>query len=104
MYRDYVKQNDTWEEKAKSLYEAQKLKDYYSKLSSKMLDELISLSGKQDSSGKEYVLSTYSRLGSVEYNRIPELKTIDLNKYRKDNVTVWKLEYVGNLLEKVIHE
>lgn len=101
MYKDYVKQNDIWEEKAKKLYEAQKLKDYYSKLSSKMLSELVSLSGEQDSSGKEYVLSTHSRLGSVEYNRIPELKTVDLNKYRKDNVKVWKLEYVGNMLNEI---
>lgn len=33
-----------------------------------------------------------SRAGTVEYAKIPELKNIDLNKYRKPGTTFWKIE------------
>ncbi len=31
------------------------------------------------------------RIGSVDYSAIPELKQIDLDRYRKPIVRVWKL-------------
>ena len=32
------------------------------------------------------------RKGNIDYSAIPVLKTIDLDKYRKDNVEIWKLK------------
>ena len=42
-----------------------------------------------------YQLTVTSRPGSVDYSAIPELKSVDLDKYRKDPVQVYKLEYTG---------
>lgn len=42
-----------------------------------------------------YQLTVTSRPGSVDYSSIPELKSVDLDKYRKDPVQVYKLEYTG---------
>jgi len=42
-----------------------------------------------------YRLSFIIRQGSVDYSKIPQLANIDLNIYRKDDVTVSKLEFLG---------
>jgi hypothetical protein len=42
-----------------------------------------------------YVMVMSQRPGSVDYSAIPELKSVDLDKYRKDPVQVYKLEYTG---------
>lgn len=42
-----------------------------------------------------YQLTQTFRPGAVEYSAIPELKSVDLDKYRKDPVAVFKLEYLG---------
>jgi hypothetical protein len=43
-----------------------------------------------------YVMVMSQRPGSVDYSSIPELKSVDLDKYRKDPVSVYKLEYTGD--------
>lgn len=42
-------------------------------------------------SGKKFILSSYERKGAVDYNAIPVLKGIDLEKFRKDPVICWKV-------------
>ena len=101
-FTNYVNQNDVWEEKAAKLYEIQKLKAYYSKLATALSKELVDLSGGQNSAGKEYVFHYHLRVGSVDYTQVPELKFVDLDKYRKGEVLIWKLENVGQkVLEKI---
>jgi len=101
-FNEYVKQNSVWETKAAKLYEIDKLRSHYTKLASSLKKELVGLSGGQNSAGKEYVFHYTTRNGSVNYKQIPELKFVDLDMYRKDKVTVWKLENVGNrFLDKI---
>jgi hypothetical protein len=94
-FKDYVKQNNTWEEKAEKLYEIQKLRAHYNKLADSLLQDLIKLSSGQNSLCKNYVFRSYNRVGAIDYKRVPELKYVDLEKYRKDSITMWKLENVG---------
>jgi len=93
--KNYVKQNSTWEEKAEKLYEAQKLKLYYSKLSLKLMADLLESSEKKKSKGKTFVFHYSYKAGTIDYKSIPELASIDLNAYRKDDIKVWKLENIG---------
>lgn len=53
--------------------------------------QLISLSEGQSSIGGGVKLSKSLRKGSVEYSRIPELGTVDLDAYRKDPSEVWRV-------------
>jgi len=101
-FKDYVKQNNIWEKKAEKLYEIQKLKAHYTKLSRDLAEELVDLSGKQNCVGSKFVFHSYTRRGSVDYSSIPELKHINLDVFRKDDIQLWKLENVGsNVLEKI---
>lgn len=99
---NYVKQNNIWDQKAEKLYEAQKLKSHYTELASKLSTELVELSGGQDSAGKSHVFHSHNRTGAIDYKLVPELKFVDLNKYRKEDIQVWKLENIGsNVLNKM---
>jgi putative phage-type endonuclease len=54
-------------------------------------DALISLSHGQSSIGGGIKLSKRVRRGAVNYDAIPQLDDVDLNKYRKDNVEYWNI-------------
>lgn len=41
--------------------------------------------------GKKFVMSSYERKGNVDYEAIPVLKNIDLEKFRKDPIVCWKV-------------
>lgn len=103
-YKDYVKQNNAWELKAEKLFEIQKLKSHYTKLSSQLSKELIDLSGKQNCVGSRFVFHSYTRKGSIDYTSIPELQHINLDIFRKDDIQLWKLENVGESFLKKIDD
>jgi len=52
-------------------------------------DELIRESGGLSVKVSGLTISKSPRRGNIEYNAIPELKSIDLNKYRKKSIEVW---------------
>lgn len=78
--------------------EAYKLKMTIKSLE-KQYDSLMSCLKESFNQGQSrwdnYQLTVTSRPGSVDYASIPELKSVDLDKYRKDPVQVYKLEYTG---------
>lgn len=41
----------------------------------------------------DYFYNYTTRSGSIDYKKIPELKSVNLEDYRKDLVRVWKLDY-----------
>jgi hypothetical protein len=53
--------------------------------------ELIFLSGESNSKGAGISLCQVVRKGSVDYSKIPELKEVDLDKYRKDSISSWRI-------------
>ena len=101
-FKNYKKQNSVWEKIANQLNEAQKMKDYYSKLATSLSKDLQELSYNQDSIGQNYVFYSMDRKGPIDYKNIPELKNIDLGLYRKEDIQFWKLEYLGsNVINKI---
>lgn len=52
---------------------------------------LIFLAKDQSSKGGGISLSRYVRRGAVDYAKIPELKSVDLEKFRKPNSVSWRI-------------
>ena len=80
-----------WLMTAKELYNIQQQRRALEKREAELGTELRALSNNQPKAfgGMRYYFEI--RTGSVDYNSIPELKSVDLNKYRKPSLTVWKL-------------
>lgn len=57
----------------------------------KAKNDLIELSKGQNCRGLAICLTKVARKGNVDYSQIPELKTIDLEKYRKPMTQYWKI-------------
>jgi len=57
----------------------------------KLREALISLSENQNSLGGGIKLSKLIRKGNVDYSKIPELKAVDLEKFRKSPIGYWKI-------------
>jgi len=53
--------------------------------------ELIKLSGDQNCSGDGLKVMKTTVRGRVDYDAIPELKDVDIDKYRKKSSTIWKI-------------
>jgi len=101
-YKDCIKQNHSWEEIAEKLYEARKMKLFYTKITEQLMEKLLKLSNNKKSMGKDYAFHYSYRIGNVDYNSIPELHNVDLNKYRKEDIRVWKLESIqSKILDKM---
>jgi hypothetical protein len=57
----------------------------------KLREELIELAANQSSQGGGIRLTLSTRKGLIDYQSIPALKEIDLEKYRKPYAKVWTL-------------
>lgn len=68
-------------EKIKALEES---KEVYRK-------ELLNMSGDQSCSGQGIKVLKTTMKGRVCYDDIPEIKTVDIEKYRKASTTMWKI-------------
>ena len=55
-----------------------------------ILAELVKLSGEKDASIHGRPLTKVERKGSVDYAKVPELKGLDLEKYRKKGSSFWR--------------
>ncbi len=53
--------------------------------------QLIFLSGESNVRGGGLSLCNVKRKGHVEYSRIPELRGVDLDKYRKECISTWRI-------------
>jgi len=84
--------NKEWNEIADCLSKAKQARKYYENLEAQYLEELKRLSGGQPAIGNIYELKAVVRLGSIDYKKIPELQSIDINQYRKAPVTNWILQ------------
>lgn len=52
---------------------------------------LIQMAGTQNVTGGGVRLTRSLRKGSIQYSQIPELEQVDLEKYRKEPVEMWRL-------------
>jgi len=64
---------------------------YYEDLEKETREKLIELSLKSNAKGANIALSKIVRKGNVEYCKIPELKNVNVNEYRKPAIETWRL-------------
>ncbi len=92
---DYIIRNDDlWQQcayKWKTLNE--KMKEL-EKEEEDLKKQLIFLSGQSNSKGGGISLCQIQRKGNVDYSKIPELKNVDLDLYRKNTLTTWRITCV----------
>ena len=90
--RDYIKTDDDM-----SYYTASKLLDLKKKIKELEMQEkdltadLLLMCQYKNTQGRNFKITKTIRKGSVEYTKIPELEWVDLEKYRKKPIDVWRI-------------
>lgn len=89
---DYTERDDDlWRECAKGwLFVSSHLKEL-EKQEEELRKQLIFLSGESNTKGAGISLCRVQRAGNVDYSKIPELKNVDLDKYRKATINSWRI-------------
>lgn len=90
-----IKRDNIWTQKAKELYRVRQLRLQYEKTEKTLLKTFKVLNNGVDSIGGGYKFTITTRTGSINYKDIPELKDIDLTLYKRDDVEICSIEYVG---------
>jgi len=92
MERDYkMKDDPQWSQAASRwIFVSQKLKDL-EKEEEEARKELISLSENQNVMGSGVKLTRMLRRGNIEYSKIPELKGVNMETYRKKPIEYWRI-------------
>lgn len=86
--KDFIKRDDEeWAQLAKEWIEISKIEDRKDQIRKKLID----LSGRSNSMGGGIKLSKIPRKGLVDYKSIPEIRGLDLEKYRKPNIETYRI-------------
>lgn len=90
---DYIQRNDKeWEEYAQKWKQLTDSIKFLEKEEELMRKHLIDLGGSSSHvKGGGISLCQITRKGMIDYSRIPELKTVDIEKYRKESTTNWRI-------------
>ena len=76
---------------ATELWEIQKIRKSYEEKEEQLKQQIKSICNDENYSAGGFTYSYIIRKGNVDYSRIPELKSINLDDYRKEDVKQWKL-------------
>ena len=87
-----IERDEKWVAKAREFAIVKKTMKELRETEDRLQKELIELSEGVDSRGGGYIFTCTPRLGSVQYKDIPELKDVNLERYRGESVDVWKIE------------
>jgi hypothetical protein len=91
---EIIKNNPTWVALAEKLYETKAKIKYLEEIEAELSKTLLAESNFEDTSIAGYTYKKVERPGSVDYSKIPQLKDVDLNPFRKESVIFWKLSFV----------
>lgn len=80
-----------WLKTAHNLYEVQLLRKNLETQERELIKKLKDLSHNQTTAHGDFVFVVTTRKGNVDYNAIPELAKVNLEKYRKADVATWRL-------------
>ena len=90
--KDYISKDDElWSMAAESWIKCNTELQYWKAREEEMRESLIALSSGNNSKGGGIKLSKFIRKGNVEYKSIPELRGVDLDKYRKRPIECWRV-------------
>ena len=82
----------TWTDVANQAWQARKQRMYFEKIEKNLFEQLRILSDNQERSEGGFLFHSIIRKGTVDYTIIPQLKSVDLEQYRKADIICWKLE------------
>jgi putative phage-type endonuclease len=89
---DYVSRSSLeWELTCVDGLHAKKQAEFWEKKWADCREKLIVLSEGKNSKGAGVIITQHVRKGSVDYSKIPELKGLDLEPYRKSPSSYWKI-------------
>ncbi len=89
---DYIERHDSlWEQCATRWKTIKETMTLLEKEEEEIRKQLIFLSGEANTKGAGISLCQVKRKGTVDYSKIPELKNIDLEKYRKPEISSWRI-------------
>lgn len=75
----------------KAYEEAKQMEEFWAMKKKAALAMIVENSNEQEIECGGYKLSRTVRIGTVDYDAIPELETIDLNQYRKPSTSFWTI-------------
>jgi len=89
---DYIQREDElWQECASDWLSVSSQIKTLEKEEEQLRKQLIFLSGQHNTKGSGISLCQVNRKGNVDYAKIPELKGVDLEKYRKGSISTWRI-------------
>lgn len=89
---DYIERNDAlWELHASNWKNLMQAKKQLEKEEEELRRQLIFLSGESNTKGTGISLCQIQRKGNVDYSKIPELKGVNLEQYRKESINSWRI-------------
>ncbi len=89
---DYVERDDAvWIECAHRWKDVGRHRKALEQEEEELRQQLVFLSGETNSRGGGISICQVTRKGNVDYSSIPELKSIDLDKYRKPSTSSWRI-------------
>jgi hypothetical protein len=94
----HIERGQEWLKKAIELMKIKQMLKEYDKIESQLLAELKLLSDNVPSKSGNFVFDCITRKGLVDYSKIPELKDVNLELYRKEPTSAWKLSMVIELI------
>jgi hypothetical protein len=99
---NFVKRDEQWIAAAQEVFNIQQKIKVMESQEAILIEKLKAITGELNSIGGGFKFETIMRKGSVEYNNIPQLKGVDLERYRKASSFYWKLSYVGEIVEEML--
>jgi len=84
-----------WINVARDLYETRLAIKELRKKEETIVEELKEMSNHTNAFGGPYIFTVSFRKGAIEYEIVPELKGVDLDKYRKEDVANWKIQKIS---------
>ncbi|MEC7839053.1 MAG: YqaJ viral recombinase family protein [Chlamydiota bacterium] len=86
--------DELWQAYAKKWKSIQNDKRVIEVEEKKCREALIELAGEKTSQGSGIRVTKYSRKGRVAYEKVPELKMVDLEKYRQSTTEAWRISEI----------
>lgn len=91
--KDYINkdQDSSWLDTAFEWKEAKKQMDYWDKEEKRLKELLVYKADNRNARGQGVKLTRFVRKGNVDYSAVPLLKEVDLDQYRKEMITGWRI-------------
>ncbi len=86
-----IRGDDVWIEVARRYAALDARLSVLEKEKDSLRDTLITMTGDRNSEGGGVKVSRVIRKGNVDYSKIPELKGVDLEEYRKEAIETWRI-------------